>query len=553
MCARRWSVVVAALCCVLFIPIRPAHANEDDGRGPDEAGDIATPPANPPADSRPASLVVPEELSTMAALAAGPVTEDFRYDKLKTEGKASEVCSGRLLPGSSWTFWEIVDQFGGTAGTMYACRERWDAANNPDCNGTVSNPSSSFFSTCWSNHAAGRAIDVMVGTVGGGYNSSRGRAIVNWLLAGDSYGYANANARRLGVQQILFGDRCWNSEGDRGIGSWNAMRECGIGHHDHVHIDLTFDGANGNVSYWGRTPRPPAPKFDTLAFWDFGASWREAVSWLNLWPTNEEGTSVVPADGYDRALVGDLDGDRVDSEVFLWDLNTGRYVVQEWNDGDSLNARVGQIAVGFDDVVGGDFDHDGSHDDMIFFDRDTGFWGFDSWAGFNRVRRNSGLMSLGYDDWVSGDFDGDGFVDDTLIWDKNNGFWKVNAWNGLTSVVRSQGFFDRRYDELIVGDWSAGGNLDETMLWDRNNGYYSLQSWSAFRPSFRTSGWWNVAIDDIAPGDYDTDGRIDDMFLYDGATGRWWIYSFHRFVSSQRRYGTWGVGFDELSVGSLNQ
>jgi hypothetical protein len=547
---RRSGLIAAVLLGVMSLPATAALANEDDGARPDEKGDIAIPQA-PPEDSRPTTLVVAEELTVLAAVATGPVTEDFRYDALKTKGKASEVCSGRLLTGSGWTFSEIVDNFGGSAGTMYSCRERWDAANDPDCNGTVSNPSSSFFSTCWSNHAAGRAIDVMVGTVGGGYNTNRGLSIVNWLLAGDAYGNVNANARRLGVQQILFHDRCWNSDGDRGIRNWQSMRECGIGHHDHVHIDMTIDGANGNVSYWGRTPRPPAPKFDTQALFDFNSAWREAVSWHNMYEADEEGVAI-PA-GYDRALVGDWDGDRVQSEIFLWNIDTGVYLIQEWNDGDSLNARMGQIARGFDDVVAGDFDNDGANDDMIFWDRDTGFWGADSWYRFNRTRRSSGTLWRAYDDWVSGDFDGDGKVDDTLIWDHDSGFWRVHSWYLFGSTLRTTGTWSTGYDELIVGDWSAGGEMDEALLWDRNTGYFVVQSWTGFRPTNRTNGRFGNYIDEMAPGDYDTDGRVDDLFIYDGATGRWWIYSFHRLVISGRRSGTWNTGFDEVSVGALNQ
>ncbi len=193
---------------------------------------------------------------TVLAAAPRPFIDDFKYDELVLEGTAREVCAGRLLTGSGWTFNEIVSRFGGTAGTMYYCRERWDTANDPACNGQNGNPvtNPNFHSTCWSNHARGRAIDVMVGRSGGGYNTSRGLSIVNWLLARDANGNVNANARKLGIQQILFADRCWNSDGDRGIASWYAMRQCGIGHHDHVHLDLTINGANGNVSYWGAAP-----------------------------------------------------------------------------------------------------------------------------------------------------------------------------------------------------------------------------------------------------------------------------------------------------------
>src|SRR5829696_1695168 len=106
-------------------------ADEDNGAGPDENTDRAT-PGEPPVDSR------PQQGETMLAARVVPgAIDDFRYDELVLEGRAADVCAGRLLTGSAWTFFEITDRFGGSPGTMYSCRERWDAANDPDCNGTV--------------------------------------------------------------------------------------------------------------------------------------------------------------------------------------------------------------------------------------------------------------------------------------------------------------------------------------------------------------------------------------------------------------------------------
>ena len=176
--------------------------------------------------------------------------------------RAGNVCFGRLRQGTARAFVELQRRFGGSAGTLYACRERWNAAEEPDCNGTLVNPAANprFYSTCWSNHAAGRALDLMS-------TKARGDAVVNWLLAPDANGNYSANARRLGVQQILWWDRCWNTDDDRGIVSAGRMRKCGIGHFDHVHVDLTFRGARGRTSYWGGRP-VIAPKANGLVWWD---------------------------------------------------------------------------------------------------------------------------------------------------------------------------------------------------------------------------------------------------------------------------------------------
>jgi hypothetical protein len=80
----------------------------------------------------------------------------------------------------------------------------------------------------------------MVGTSGGGYNQTRGNAIVNFLLAPET------------------------------------MRPCGCGHFDHVHVDVTLDGAAGVTSWWGYAPQR-APKINSLWFQDAEASvweWR---------------------------------------------------------------------------------------------------------------------------------------------------------------------------------------------------------------------------------------------------------------------------------------
>ena len=419
--ARRAPIVLLVVLALgMFVPSVATADSGGSGGGPDENRDIAT-PGPVPADSRPVQTLAATEATAdsgmtifAAAVARNPI-DDFLYDRLVLEGTARGVCAGRLLTGSGWTFNEIVGRFGGTPGSMYECRERWDAANNPVCNGQQANPvtSPNFYSTCWSNHAAGRAVDVMVGRLGSGYNTSRGLSIVNWLLARDAQGNVNSNARKLGIQQILFADRCWNSDGDRGIASWSAMRECDIGHHDHIHLDLTINGANGNVSYWGRAP-VVAPKLDTQVLWDKNAARRQAVSWWNLVPTDEEGLAM-PA-GADKAIVGDWDSDGIRDEIMLWNVDTGNWVLQNWTNGDSLNARLGSWARGYDEIVAGDWDRDGRFDDMIIWDRDTGNYVVQSWSGYEHTYRGGGTWARGYTQLIAGDFDGDGYVNDSMLW-----------------------------------------------------------------------------------------------------------------------------------------
>ena len=156
---------------------------------------------------------------------------------------------------------------------------------------------------------------------------TRGLAIVNWLLARDAQGNVNSNARKLGIQQILFDDRCWNSDGDRGIASWTAMRPCGIGHHDHVHLDLTINGANGNVSYWGaRAGGRAEARHPGVVGPATRPGGRRSRGGTSCRPTRRG--SSLPA-GYDQAIVGDWDSDGIQDEILLWDIHTGNWVAAE--------------------------------------------------------------------------------------------------------------------------------------------------------------------------------------------------------------------------------
>jgi hypothetical protein len=328
------------------------------------------------------------------------------------------------------------------------------------------------------------------------------------------------------------------------------MRECGIGHHDHVHVDMTVLGADGNVSYWGAAP-VIAPRPDTQVFWDRDSAWRQAISWFNLRATDEEGVAVPGA--YDIALPGDFDGDGITDETFLWDRQTGDWVVQNWNDGDSLSARIGRWSRNFDQFFVGDWDGDGRADDMIAWDRDSGRFGVQSWWNYAPTFRADGYWSPGYETAIPADLDGNGRLNDIALWDRDTGKWVAFSWAGFHSTYRATGYWGRATDTVLAGDWSAGGEVDELLLWDRNSGQYVVQSWSGFRPRSQRSGdaLWSVTFDFGAPGDYDSDGRLDDIFLYDIATGRWSIFSFHRNAATLRLSQDWLHGYDVISVGAF--
>ena len=162
------------------------------------------------------------------------------------------------------------------------------------------------------------------------------------------------------------------------------MRECGIGHHDHVHIDMTDDGASGNVSYWGRTPRTPAPKFDTQALFDFGSSGaKQSRGTTCSKPTRRE----WPYRPAMTVLLSAIGTETVSNPRCSCGTSTPAPVSSRSGTTATRSTPDGPAHPLWDDVVAGDFDNDGAVDDMIFWDRQTGTWVAHSWYRFVTTRR----------------------------------------------------------------------------------------------------------------------------------------------------------------------
>lgn len=92
-----------------------------------------------------------------------------------------------------------------------------------------------------SEHYDGRAVDWMV-NVNNPAQKAAGDAATAWLTANNG-----ANARRLGVQYIIWNRKTWKAYApERG---WTAYTGASP-HTDHVHISLTWDGAMKRTSWW---------------------------------------------------------------------------------------------------------------------------------------------------------------------------------------------------------------------------------------------------------------------------------------------------------------
>jgi hypothetical protein len=520
----------------------PPPADGDGGKG---GADIAIPAQDAAAQLAAAGVDVASTGlgptgQTAATLALQPL-DDFRYDAQMTEGYARDVCYGRMRPGTALTFFELQRRFGGSAGTLYACRERWNAAEEPDCNGTLVDPITNpdFFSTCWSNHAQGRALDLMSTTY-------RGNAVVNWLLAPDARGNYSANARRLGVQQILWRDHCWNTDDDRGVLRVRGMRECGIGHFDHVHIDLTIAGAMGRTSYWGGTPKV-SRKHSGIFWWNNDSGGWRMQSWFNYRPTGRNTGTF--ARWWEFAVPGDWDKDGVDDDLLLWDQDTGRWAIRSWIHYHRRNVRTGDFSTFWDQLIPGDWDGNRRTNDLFMWDRNTGRWQVRSFTATGTRIRTSGSLPIVFDTFRVGDFDEDNRENDLFVRDRQSGAYRIYAWNAFDPTLRRTSTWRRAFDRFVVGDWDSDGELNDMLVLRSTTGRWRMISWHGFSPTRRRAGTWSSRFKQFAAADLDGEGRVDDMLVRSRGTGRWKVIEWHYYRAHRRYDGVGGKRWDQLIPG----
>jgi hypothetical protein len=137
-------------------------------------------------------------------------------------------CSDGLKPGAAklrdyiYTYFPQTYQIGG-----FSCRA------------IVGNSSS------MSVHATGRALDIMIPTIGGEANNSLGDPIGNWLIE---------NAETIGIQFIIWDNWTWRADRsapkDRSYGGAHP-------HHDHLHVELSEEAANLGTAFFQAPFEPP--------------------------------------------------------------------------------------------------------------------------------------------------------------------------------------------------------------------------------------------------------------------------------------------------------
>lgn len=178
------------------------------------------------------------------ATAATPVPRTPAGLPRELEGMAAYVpqvaCDPRVGPGTRKLATYLASTYRATTPTtwasVYGC-------------GTDGTPS---------EHSDGRAIDWMV-NVKNARQKAAAKAAIAWLLATDPHGNRFAMARRLGVMYLIFDNRMWGAWS----GQWENYNGCQAAakqqaayanacHRTHIHISLSWAGAQGRTSFWTR-------------------------------------------------------------------------------------------------------------------------------------------------------------------------------------------------------------------------------------------------------------------------------------------------------------
>ena len=116
-------------------------------------------------------------------------------------------------------------------------------------------------------HQEGRALDWMVNSANS-TEKAKAEAFIAWLLAKGPNGEPGANARRLGILYLVWNNRIWGTyrqnDGWREYSSClsSSKRSSGYNtscHRDHIHISMTWDGANAQTSFWDGSAETRGP------------------------------------------------------------------------------------------------------------------------------------------------------------------------------------------------------------------------------------------------------------------------------------------------------
>lgn len=202
-------------------------------------------------------------------------------DRNSSTGSRSEICDGAASRAGRVAFAnDLQTRFTGIQGIgQTSCREIVSDPPRP-CPGRRVEGGTLVYSTCWSTHADGRALDLMIEhdvitsarpaigkNAGARVATEAGRQvgdqIVEYLLQPIA-GVTAFRARAIGVTQILWHGGCWsaNNRADRDS---SELRPCGINlHWDHPHVTLADAAADADSRFPWFAWRQDAAAIDAI-------------------------------------------------------------------------------------------------------------------------------------------------------------------------------------------------------------------------------------------------------------------------------------------------
>lgn len=200
--------------CAISADEETAPADDDD----EGIGSVSEELAVPGAWKPPADVLAAGAGQFVAYTGAGP-------------WRGAAGCGGGLLAGTKQLGDFIRASFPGrvTSYGGYACRQ--NTANKAQT----------------SVHGTGRALDLFVPLSGGQADNTKGDEVANWLVR---------NAGAIGVQYIIWDRASWQASlaGNKLRGYTGPHP-----HHDHIHLELSPDGAARRTPWFAGKAAPPPP------------------------------------------------------------------------------------------------------------------------------------------------------------------------------------------------------------------------------------------------------------------------------------------------------
>ena len=207
-------------------------------------------------------------------------------------------------------------------------------------------------------------------------------------------------------------------------------------------------------------------------------------------------------------------------------------------------------AVGYDEVIVGDFDGDGFLNDLFIWDQDTGNWVIHSMSGFRPTYRCRGTPRRPTTSWSSATGTTTAGSTTSCSGTPTAGCGSCRASPAFRPTFRRSGRWAVGYDAAITGDWNGDGRRDDLVFVNFDNGSTVVHTWSNFVPAYRGNAQFSSTFDLGVAADLDDDGRHNELLLFDRDAFQWQIHTYRQFSPVLARAGTWTVGYDALLDGT---